>query len=331
MDTWDDYTEPTEDERSARRIVALAVTLINARQPLSTERIRSEFYTELGYEAFRKAFLRDRKRLATTGITVMREDLPTGQVGWTVDATSSYAEEGAISSEDALVLDCLLTPLASDPTFPYARDLHIALTKIDHSFSGSVVNPFPHEARKRNRQLERIEACLSLSCAIQIDYERSDGSTTTRVVAPLGLFPLRDTTYLVASRIADGNLEDPHVYNLDRMISVSEIRGTSFTPPENFDIRDYVRLPFELGESLYEATFHVPQMREADVREHVGMRGAWSSDGSASYISVSVADEDMAAAWALAEGVTPKQPQSLVSAWRERIMAFLEMTINESA
>ena len=93
MDTWDDFTEPTEDERSARRIVALAVTLINARQPLTTERVRSEFYADLGYEAFRKAFLRDRKRLASTGIAVIREDLPTGQVGWTVDATSSYAEE----------------------------------------------------------------------------------------------------------------------------------------------------------------------------------------------------------------------------------------------
>ncbi len=323
MDTWDDYTEPTENERSARRIVALAVTLINARQPLTTERVRSEFYADLGYEAFRKAFLRDRKRLAATGITVMREDLPTGQVGWIIDATSSYAEEGVISTEDALVLDCLLVPLASDPTFPYARDLHIALTKIDRSFSGSVASPFPREARTRNRQLERIEACLSHSHAIRIQYERADGSSTTRVVAPLGLFPLRDTTYLVASRIVDDNLEDPHVYNLDRMISVSEIRGTSFAPPEDFDIRDYVQLPFELGDSLYEATFHVPQKRMADIREHVGTRGAWSSIESDIYISVPVADEDIAAAWALAEGVTPTQPSTLVSAWRKTIMRFL--------
>lgn len=324
MESWDDgFTEPTEDERSARRIVALAVALINARQPLTTQAIRAEFYAEYGYEAFRKAFLRDRQRLKATGIVVSRQDLPTGQIGWKVDEKSSYAEESAVTSEDALFLDCLLLPLASDPTFPYARDLRIALTKIDRSFSGSVATPLPHEARNRSRQLDQIEACMAHHHAANVTYTRADGTTTKRVIAPLGLFPLRDTTYVVASRLDEDGEGEPHVYNLERMSQVREIKSTFFAPPANFDIRDFIRLPFELGDVQYMATFFVPPERVKDVREHVNSRGTWSDDEGTLHMSVPVSDEDVAAAWALAEGIVPERPASLVLAWKKRIRGLL--------
>ena len=318
MDTWDDdFTEPTEDERSARRAVAVAVALINARRPVTTDYIREEFYGDLNYEAFRKAYQRDRTRLATTGIHIVRKNLPTGEAAWQIDASSSYAQDECLTAEDALVLDCLLLPMAQDPTFPYARDLRMALAKIDHSFSDTHSTALMPAARRRNRQLERIESCITNCHAAKVSYVRADGTKTERSIVPLGLFPLRGTTYLVATRLVDGRQDEPHVYNLDRMRSVRELGGATYEAPDDFSVRDYIALPFEMGPTLYVGEFDVPDDRLADVRARAGKRGTWHGNT----VAFEVSNERDAAAWAADQGITPLMPASLVSAWRECLLA----------
>lgn len=316
MDTWDDsFREPTEDERSARRIAALAVTLINARHPVTTARVHEEFYSALSFEAFRKSYRRDRARLAAAGIVVVRANLPTGETAWRIDEDTSFVHDNDLTPEDVLVLDCLLLPIASDPSFPYANDLRLALAKIDRSFANAPAASIPPDVRARNRQLARIESCMTAHHAAKVSYERADGTATTRTIIPLGLFPLRGTTYLVASKLVNASMQEPHVYNMDRMKSVQELKGHTYPTPDDFDVRDYIKLPFQIGSIVYQAKFAVPQNRLSDVREHVALRGFW--DGRE--VVIGVADEDAAAAWALAEGVRPLAPASLVNAWSERL------------
>lgn len=328
MDAWDDsFREPTEDERTARRMAALAVRLINARHPVTTATIREEFYPSLADEAFRKAYRRDRERLASTGIVVTRADLPTGDAAWQIDEGTSFVRNSELTPEDALVLDCLLLPIAADPSFPYANDLRIALTKIDRSFVETSAPAIPPDARSRSKQLSQIEGCMVRRHAAQVTYERADGSRTTRSIIPYGLFPLRNTTYLVAARLNDEVVEEPHVYNMDRMRSVRELKRVTYPIPADFDVRDFVKLPFQLGPRLYVATFEVPPHRMADVREHVAQRGTWEGNT----VSVDVANEDAAAAWALAEGIRPYSPASLVEAWKGRVTRWLANNDREEA
>lgn len=318
----DDFREPTEDERSARRVVALAIGLLNARRAMTTAYIRGEFYPQMSDEAFRKSFLRDRGRLQSAGIRVVRADLPTGETAWKVDEKTSYATEEQLTPEDTLYLSCLLSPLATDPSFPYAHDLRLALTKLDRSFDGTSASHVPPSARARNRNLERIEACLALRHATHVTYERADGTVTERDIVPYGLFPFRATTYLVAARLQDGAPQDPHVYNLDRMQTVREISHKSYPTPADFDVRDFIRLPFQLGDVVYQAQFWVPERRLADVREIVADRGTWTRTGRGHILHASVADEPAASAWALAEGVRPLSPVTLVDSWRSRLEAL---------
>lgn len=325
-DREDGFREPTEDERSARRVLGLAIALINARRPITSERLHREFYEELQDWAFRKAYQRDRLRLAASGIVVRRSKLPTGQTAWEIDESSSFVRENTLTPEDALTLDLLLSPLASDPSFPYANDLRLALTKINHSFKDTRSSTIPQEVRLRSRPVNLIEACMTHRHAARITYTRLDGSKTKRVVVPLGMFALHNTTYLVASKVVDQALEDPHVYNMTRMGSVSEIKGKTYPLPPDFDVRDYVRLPFQLGPIRYEADFHVSGERLADVRAHIATNGVWSVVGSDHIVRVPVSDEIVAVSWALAHGVTPLSPPSLVKAWRGCLESFCEVT-----
>ena len=325
MDTIEDtFREPTEDERSARRIVALAIALINARRPITTEYVRTEFYPDMGDEAFRKAYLRDRARLRTAGIEVVRADLPSGETAWGVDEGRSYARDDKLTAADALVLDCLLLPIASDPTFPYANDLRLALTKIDRSFVGDTAVPIPPEARVRNRQLGMMEACITARHAARVLYERADGTRTERTIVPMGLFPLRETTYVVAARLSEGGLEEPHVYNMERMYSVQELKRQTYPLPAGFNVRDYVKLPFQLGETLYEATFEIPDNRRNELGDELGSRVIQTGAEGRHVACLPVADEEVAGAWAIAKGLRPLEPDSLVASWRNRLQATAE-------
>ena len=141
-----------------------------------------------------------------------------------------------------------------------------------------------------------IESCIVGHHAAHIGYTRADGSRTERTIVPWGLFPFRSTTYLVAPRLLDGALQEAHVYNLDRMGSVRELGGREYPIPDGFDVRDYIRLPFQLGESLYDADFQVSARRLADVREAVAGSGVWQEGPEGAVVRISVADEEAAVA-----------------------------------
>lgn len=365
MDEWDDgYREPTDDEISARRVLALAIALINSRHPLTTVRIRREFYHVLSDEAFRKAFLRDRGRLESAGLVVLRVTTPDGQVAWHIDEDASFADCDRISSEDALVLDCLLVPLAQDPTFPYARDLRIALTKIDRSFDGSSNVRVQPRARIRNNNLTRIEEAMTNGQVIRVSYTRADGSGLNRCLAPYGLFALNGSTYLVAAQVnevasnhgtTEGNTDSAgntdsmtkvltsrkthntsslrntcnivgptHVYNLSRVKSVRVVRSLSYRTPPDFNVEDFIKLPFQIGATQYEATFMVPHERKQEIGARVHGNATWRESQAGLLLFADVSDEQTAATWAIAEGVRPISPASLVDAWRAILQRALE-------
>lgn len=299
MDIWDDdFKEPTESEQSARRVLALAVAFINTRVPLSQRTIQREFYPDMALKTFQKSFLRDRERLAAAGLSLKNGPADGRMVTWMVDAESSFVKENLLNEEDALTLDFLLLPLASDPSFPYARDLRLALAKIDRSFDGGSMATIPPEARRRNSNITRLEDCMTARHTARITYTRADGSQSIRTVAPLGFFFLNNHTYMVALRTDTPEPEPPHTYNLDRVAKVTENSRSTFAPPADFDVRDFILLPFQMGDSLYTATFEL---------------------SSGEVVREKVCDQSMAVAWALATGATPIEPTDLRNALIHRL------------
>ncbi|MDO4536571.1 MAG: WYL domain-containing protein [Coriobacteriales bacterium] len=313
MDEWGDYREPTEDDRTARRLLSMVIALVNATRPLTTTELRRDLYPELSDAAFQKSFARDRAKLASTGLVMVKakESKRGEDASWMVDDENSFVEENALSHADALTLDFLLLPMASDPDYPYAHDLQVALAKIDRSFDGSSNISVPPSARTRNNNLARIEDCLSHQHAVRLRYMRADGSVVERTLAPYGFFTLRDTTYLVAARAGDDFIENeaPHTYNLDRVQSVRELARVRYEIPVDFDVRDFKKLPFQLGDIEYSAVF-----------QNV-LSGIKRSEP--------VHDTGIAAAWAIAHGVIPLEPKDLVNACRTRLLNTLNIPLEQ--
>lgn len=318
MDLWgDDYREPSEDDRSARRVLSVAIAFINATRPLSNTEIKRDLYNELSDAAFRKAFVRDRERLAAAGLVLRKGPRVDNEVTWETDEESSFARESLITRQDALTLDLLLLPLASDPSFPYARDLRMALSKIDRSFDGSSTVSIPAAARQRDARLTSVEECLARRQVIRMTYQRADGSVTDREVAPYGLFSLNSNNYLVAARIEEGELLEPHTYNLSRVHEMQVVKRKTYEVPDDFDVRDFIRLPFQIGPATTTAVFVIPSDVLREVRPRVAGHGTWTRHGDDARFVADCSDISAAASWAVSEGAIPVAPGALVEAWRE--------------
>lgn len=326
----DDYVELTRADREATRIASLAVVFENANGPVPNSTLRREFY---GYcpseEAARKAFQRDKQKLLLCGITLRPSKPSSGITGWEIDRDASYSEPGTISADDALTLDIALSPLAGDAAFPYSHDLRQALMKIDRSFSTQSPVRMTSEQPHNPATLRTLEDCLAHGHAASINYQRADGTTLSRTVGICGFFALRGSTYFVAEQLDTHPSPPAHSYNANRVVSAKELRGHPYTPPEDFDIHDFMRLPFQLGPSLYTAQFSLPGNMERVSAATMG-RGTVSVDPASSLAtwSVDVSNTSGAASWAIAYAMTPTSPATLVDAWSDLLESSARVLAN---
>ncbi|MCI1666514.1 MAG: WYL domain-containing protein [Olsenella sp.] len=323
MGAADGYVEISKDDEQARRIASLALAFMSS-ETIRDETIWRQFYPNLSKaDSYRTAFRRDRAALTECGITVSRVDGP--ETLWRVDS-ASFVESTELSEEDAMALDVACLPLVDDQDFPYGSELRIALSKIDDAFDCPALISLPAEERVPSRQLAILQDCSLLGVAARIDYTRADGVSVERLVAPYGFFGMRGHLYLVApaidgnGRVIDGSTR---TYRIDRVRRASKVAGTTFEVPEDFDARDWQKLPFQLGPAVCEASFAVPARRIREFSQVSQGKGTIRlPDGEATAPAtwlVEVSSVEDAASWAIAEDVTPLSPPELVAAWRERL------------
>lgn len=86
------------------------------------------------------------------------------------------------------------------------------------------------------------------------------------------------------------------------MTKLTEMTKIGYQIPIDFDVNDFAKLPFQLGKTKY--------------------IGVFSDDNKGITLEYEVADEEVAGAWAIAEGYRPLEPESLVASWRKRLERF---------
>ena len=312
----------SEDEAVAERVTSLALLFMNAHHPMPTATVLAQTYPTLARDSAERAFSRDRARLRSCGISVRSVRLADGTPAYAADEESSFADGGALSARDALFVDMACRPLLGDPSFPYAADLRMALAKLGRCFDDRLgvggAGLEDDAGRAAAPCLPVLFDCL-LSChACRISYRDARGRESERDVAPLGMFGLRGTTYVVAAAMEGTRLREGEMrtFNASRVRSARELRGICFEVPEDFFVEDYIRLPFQMGPTVCEATFLVPPERERDLRRQVQASGSFSRSEQGLVLAAPAADVDAAAAWAVGEGLRPLSPEGLVSAWR---------------
>ena len=314
----DAFWEPTEDDLQAQRILNLAILFMNSTSFVSSKEIHRSIYEGLGDDAFRKKFKNDRDRLALCGI-VLENKPDDNESLWRADTEASFVTLSGISPEDAMLLDLICLPCVANPTFAFRDELRLALAKIDRSFGSSVV-AVPADAQGSSAPYRKIQLCHSTRKAAVIHYVDAKGNASVRQVAPLGFFGLGENTYVVAARIDDdGSLvpDSIRTYAASRLEKVIPKQHPSFEIPDDFYVDEYIRLPFQIGPTIYEASFLVPADAEHELRAIARGKGSFAKDGDRLVWTVDVSSEAQAAAFAISMSVLPMSPASLVCTWKE--------------
>lgn len=312
----------------AERLLLLAVLFENANRPISSSYIRDNVY---GYcasdESARKAFMRDRKKLVLCGLLISQVSTSSGERRWSIDSNASYSDEHAITSEDAMTLNVACAPLANDPAFPYSNELRVALSKIDRSFSESPFIKTNSSIRDVSSVQNQLEAAAANGQPVRVSYIRADGTRLSRTLGICGFFPLSNNTYLVAQDLERASGGTIHSYNLARVTSATPIKRASYEPPNDFDITDYVKLPFQIGQTQYVATFRLPEcVADSFSADTMGKGMIYRDDASDVLIwKVEVSSTQHAAEWAIAHAIQPIEPNVLRNTW----VALLEESLSD--
>ena len=333
------------DETMAERLASLALLFMNTRHPVTSEYIlQTLYYDHDNYdgnhepnlkdiETAKKTFSRDRKRLATCGIHIHSVTLSDGTNAYQVDEQSSFAESGVLSTRDAFVLDMVCQPLLNDPSFPYAADLRLALAKIDRSFQSSSALTAQRTFEKQAQQNHLTKAASIVRSsymalhACHIVYSDAHGVASERDIAPFGIFGLRNSIYVVAASVENKqiNAEKMRTFNLARILKARELSSISFQIPVDFDLQEFVRLPFQIGPVRYDGAFLVPDRFESDLRQIVGSSGVFSPSEKGLVLKTAISSEKDAARWSIAWNLIPLEPSSLVATWRKIVRAACDV------
>lgn len=317
----DDWHEPSHDVLTASRVARLAFAFMNTSRPLPQSSIKELVYPDELPATFVKQFGRDRENLARCGVVIRRID-GGDETAWEADEKASFASKEELSSAEALALDVACQPLLSDPSMPFRDELRFALAKVDRTFDLSIPRATTPAPTGSDAHLATIERAIAALHEVRMTYHTARGDTVERTVRPYGLFGLRGALYLVAVHADEKDAwpsSNIRNYRLDRIDGVTETRA-SYAIPNDFAVADHIMLPFQLSDPLVPASFSVPEKIELEVRHDAMGHGTFShepvADGMALVWRVNVGSTHDAAAWAVAEGITPLEPAELVAAWR---------------
>lgn len=290
---------------------------------ISSEAIRQRYYQDLSTSSFHKTFQRDRAALEAEGIHMVERTHGLAKT-WTLDAKWTLADMTSVSAEDARVVAALLRLAASDPSVPHHGTLGEAVARIGLS---SCAGPMQESqgSREPSPTLATILEGIGRRKPVSIAYQSlTDDEPVRRTMCVWGLFSIGDTTYAVGPRTKAGAELAMRTYNLSRATSAEVLgREPSYEIPEDFRVSDWRLLPFEIGIDHVPATFHVPQQALSGFLQLARRRGTMSADADGgSRWEIVARDVKGCARWAIAAGIYPLAPASLVEAWE----SLLEVT-----
>ncbi|MBS3956643.1 MAG: WYL domain-containing protein [Clostridiales bacterium] len=240
------------------RLVNLALFLASAREPVSTERVRSEVlgYPETqDYDTFERMFERDKESLREAGLVIT--STPDGRN--LLDTASTFATSLTLSREETVAMRTVATALLGDPGFPFAEDLRFALTKI----AALDISPSPASSRladedpaSQGERVATLSAAASSRKRVAFEYVNSAGERRAREIEPYGLFLREGRWYVVGRDAATDEMRVFAVARIDKLTpNTARPKSPDFERLDGFDVRSFIGLPFQYGHGEpFEAT-----------------------------------------------------------------------------
>lgn len=299
---------------TAERLVNLALFLAAAREPVSAAQVQAQVagYPEGQATAtFLRMFERDKEDLLATGIVL--EVVRSGETErYRLDGAATFAGGIDLAGEDAALLRAAGAALLGDPSFPFQDDLRVALAKVAaatgtaHSEAPAVPAVSLLADEDPEAQAEAVaEASRAIAArkTVTFSYTNLQGVDASREVEPFGVFARDGRWYLVGrDRAADGM----RVFAMARAgrMAVDTVRPKTpdFDPPADFDIREWMALPFQYGAERSEAVLRLTGAASARAGALTGPRATVETADGGTLVHLPVSDARALASWAVANG-----------------------------
>ena len=309
------------------RLVLLAMALDN-RVGLTFDELRERglLGNPDGQEGtLRKALIRACRQFDEMGIKVVEDDR-SGEKRWRIETRLTYAQpsEVSLSANDALDLLAAVTAYLQGSKRPYDADVRRAREKLA-SVMGLTSSPVMAQLKAAKKDPAGEDYRVLLLCRAnrtpcRFLYRDARGTEASHTVRPYGFFERSGRSYLVAFDDAHVGEEPVRVFRIDRITagSAGALKG-SYDIPTEFDVADYIRLPFEYGDGTdpFEARFFLAGEKVPDLDALTGGRGTWAPCEGGWTWSIEACNLEACskwAAWAASRGLVAQDPPELVEA-----------------
>ena len=281
-------------------------------------------------ETMRRKFMRDKKELEECGFYIKCDD----EDRYSVDAAASYTIPLNLSDVQASLLRYACCALLEDPSYLFKDELRMALIKISDELDAPDMLPFFDKntsplSNKANADFSKIISAIAKHKIISFEYMDAKGASSKREVEPLGAYALEKYFYLIAF---DRKRSGQRCFRFDRMKKVRELNSGKNPDFEaqDFNVSDWIKLPFQIGEDEFEAEIHFDQNVAWKAKRLVKRYGSLEElDDESCIWTVKANSADALASWCIANGsgIVPLQPQSARDAYKQSLQKVLEQTL----
>jgi proteasome accessory factor B len=305
--------------RRIERLINLIAALLETERPMTAEQIRSDIagYDQANFDAFRRAFERDKQDLRSMGIPI---ELVTS------DAFKDryYLPELDLEPDELAALK-----LAADAVLGAGEDATSGLLKLSID---STTSPWNGSRVVWGADIAAEQPLLGPIWAAQLDrspisfsYERPNAERSERHLEPYGLVHRRGNWYVVGR---DTDRDDVRSFRLSRIRSDITRSEGSYVVPQGFDAASYVAgEAFEIGGVVRDTAVirFSPKLRWWAERAWPQAAAHETDDGGLE-IDIPLANMDALVSWAIGFGddVEIVSPEEARAALLDHLAPFLE-------
>ncbi len=244
-----------------------------------------------------------------------------------VDRDNSFVDSksASLTREEKIALRDVVIPHLLE-SYADQTDLIIALNKLGVPLAHSH-RVLPEDATEINfiRGSLGIKYviwnCFINRTACTITYTTANEVQHTYDARIYGTFSVAENQYFVANVGENGN-DDIRTLRYDRVDEITPKSGSKhrYEIPEDYQDYKHLKLPFQIGETLYTARVFIEKENAEDFESVYRRKGSTSYDEDGNIIwEIEISDEDLFLFWLISHGFIPLAPKSLKEAFIQRL------------
>lgn len=317
--------------RRIERLINLIAALLDTERPMTVQEIRERIagYDQANFEAFRRAFERDKEALRSMGIPL--EMRPSGRDGL-VEQADGYIipkERYYLPQIDLEPDEVAALRLAADAVLGGAENAAAGFAKLSvDSTPASWSRPrvmWGADMAVEQPLLGPLYSAILDRSPVTFGYQAADGKERTRSLEPYGLVHKRGNWYVVGR---DKDRDDVRAFRVSRIASTISVGEGTFDIPEGFDPAGHLGgEPYEVGPGTpTTAVVRFSPSLAWWAEQNVRASSSRSLDDGSLEVEIPVANLDALVSWAIGfgSGLEIVSPDEARQALVDHLAPFVE-------